>query len=79
MVTQAIPVDQLREQAAQARPHLVLATAISAVFVAIGWVLGRGVTGLAFCALAARYGYRLGRGTLAAVAEAAGPPPNPRL
>ena len=55
------PVDQLKAQAAAARPGRGLATLIGTVFVALGWV-ARLVTGVAFCGLATRYGYRLGRG-----------------
>jgi TRAP-type mannitol/chloroaromatic compound transport system permease large subunit len=80
MVTQAIPVAELRDQARKVRPGLAVATAILAVFVAAGWVIGRVIDGLISCGLAVRYGYRLGRRMLPAAAEAqASPPPNPRL
>lgn len=57
-----IPVDELRGQAAQARPGHALATAVSTIFVVIGWLAGAAVSGVIFCALAVRYGYRMGRG-----------------
>jgi hypothetical protein len=64
MVTMTeIPVADLKRQAAQARPGRGIATWIAAVFVAIGWITGRTISGIVFCGLAMRYGYRLGRGT----------------
>jgi hypothetical protein len=61
-VLQDIPVTQLQAQAAAARPGHAIATVISSVFVAIGWLIGKTVTSTVFCGLAVRYGYRLGRG-----------------
>ena len=81
-VTQAIPVDELTRQAREARPGQGLATAIAAVFVAIGWVAGRLVTGMAFAAVSIRFGYLRGRGFTDEEIAARGKPaaaPNPRL
>jgi hypothetical protein len=82
VVTQAIPVDQLQVRAAEVRPGRVAATAIGAVFVAIGWVLGRLWMGAVFCCLAARYGYWRGTGLddgqIAARMAPPEPPPAPK-
>jgi hypothetical protein len=83
-VTQAIPVDNLARQAREARPGQGLATAVAAVFVAIGWLAGRLVTGMAFAAVSIRFGYLRGRGfsdeeIAARSAPEPPPPPNPRL
>lgn len=76
MVTQALPVDALHEQAAQVRPGRVAATVITSVFVAIGWVLGRLWVGAVFCCLAGRYGYWRGTGlTDEQIAARMAPPP----
>jgi len=61
-LTQSIPVDDLARQARGARPGHGFATAIAAVFVAIGWTAGRAVTGIAFAGVCVRYGYWRGRG-----------------
>jgi hypothetical protein len=84
-VTQAIPVEELARQAREAHPGHGIATAVAAVFVAIGWLAGKAVTGMAFAAVSIRFGYLRGRGFTdeeiaarsAPQAEAA--PPNPRL
>ena len=61
-VTQAIPVDELSRQAREASPGHGLATFVIAVFVGIGWLAGRLVTGCAFAAVSIRFGYLRGRG-----------------
>lgn len=57
-------VDMLSEQAERTAaanpPGRVLATVILALFTAIGWLLGRAWYLGVFCALAVRYGFRLG-------------------
>lgn len=62
VMTETIPVDQLREQARQVRPGHGVVTVIAAVFVALGWTIGAIVTGLAFAGVCSRYGYWRGRG-----------------
>jgi hypothetical protein len=90
MVTQAVPVAELREQAARVRPGRVLATAVSAAFAAIGWALGRGllvlgwVAGrtwlvLAFMAEAVVWGFRQGAALPSPVMAPPPEAPNPRL
>ena len=71
-LTRELPVDQLRQQAAAARPGRSLAQLIATVFVALGWVAGTAVSGVIFCALAVRYGYRIGRGRDPLTGQAAG-------
>lgn len=61
-VTETIPVGELARQAREAQPGQGLATAVAAVFVAIGWLAGRLVTGMAFAAVSIRFGYLRGRG-----------------
>ena len=61
-VTQAIPVEELARQAREARPGQGFATAVAVVFVAIGWLAGRLVTGTVFAAVSIRFGYLRGRG-----------------
>lgn len=84
-VTQAIPVDELSRQAREARPGQGLVTAIVFVFVGIGWLAGRLVTGIAFAAVSIRFGYLRGRGfTDSEIAARSSDrsetaPPNPRL
>lgn len=84
-VTQSIPVGELTRQAREAQPGQGLATAIAAVFVAIGWLAGRLVTGTAFAAVSIRFGYLRGRGFTdeEIAARSSGRPgavpPNPRL
>jgi hypothetical protein len=70
MATLANPtvVDLLSEQAGQTAaanpPSRVIALVVLGLFTAIGWTAGRTwffvSKGVVFCALAARYGYRLG-------------------
>jgi len=62
MTTAQIPVDQLRQQARHAAPGRSVITAIAFVFVAMGWIAGAIVTGVAFAAVSIRYGYWRGRG-----------------
>lgn len=62
MVTQAIPVADLQQQAREASPGHGLATAFVAVFVAIGWLAGKLVTLTLFAAVSIRFGYLRGRG-----------------
>lgn len=62
-VTQRLPYDEIREQTAQmrpARPGHAIATVITAMFVAAGWIIGASVWSVRFCAVAVRYGYRQG-------------------
>lgn len=70
--TQEIPLPAtLKEQAAAVRPSDVALTVITAVFFAVGWVIGKlwlilvvtvlaAGRSLSFCGLAVRYGYRSG-------------------
>lgn len=68
MVMEPVPVDYLREEAGRIAaanpPGRVLAVVVLAIFTAIGWTVGRTWFFLSkaviFCALAVRYGYRLG-------------------
>lgn len=57
---QRIHYDELHEQAAAARPGRAAATAIAAVFFALGWLLGALFFGAATCFFAARTGFRDG-------------------
>lgn len=81
-VTESIPVEELTRQAREAHPGQGLATFIAAIFVGIGWLAGRLVTGCAFAAVSIRFGYLRGRGftdeEIAARGKPAAPP-NPRL
>ena len=83
-VTQAVPVEELARQAREAHPGRGLATAVAAVFVAIGWLAGKAITGMIFAAVSIRFGYLRGRGfTDEEIAARSAPqpaaPPNPRL
>jgi hypothetical protein len=84
-VTQAIPVEELARQAREAHPGQGFAAVVAAVFVALGWLAGRLVTGIAFAGLSIRFGYLRGRGFTdeEIAARSSGrpeqPPPNPRL
>lgn len=70
MATLATPtvVDLLNEQAGQVAaanpPSRVFALVVLSLFTAIGWIIGRSwffaSKAVIFCALAVRYGYRLG-------------------
>lgn len=62
MTTAAFPAGQLAAQARSASPGRAIATLIVGIFAGLGWLLGTEITGLAFCAVSVRYGYRLGRG-----------------
>ena len=53
-------IDQISNEAADVRVGKALAVAFTAIFIAVGWVVGRTVYGLAFSAKAVRYGYRQG-------------------
>lgn len=56
-------VTELGSQARRApAPARVLVTLIAGFFYAVGWTVGGAWRGLAFCAVAARYGYWQGRG-----------------
>lgn len=55
-----IHYDELHEQAAAARPGRALATAIAAVFFAIGWIFGTAWLIAATCFFAVRTGFRDG-------------------
>lgn len=57
---EAVPMEAISEQASQVRPGETVATVITAVFFAIGWVFGASWRGVVFCCLAVRYGYRSG-------------------
>lgn len=57
---QAVPREEISEQATQVRPGEIIATLITAVFFAIGWAFGASWRGVVFCCLAIRYGYRAG-------------------
>jgi hypothetical protein len=57
---QRLPVDDLAGEAEQVRFGRALATGITAIFVAIGWLTGSVWFGLSYCVAAARYGYRQG-------------------
>lgn len=57
---QQLPVDDLAAEAGESHPGRAVATAITAVFVAIGWVIGSVWFALSYCLAAARYGYRQG-------------------
>jgi hypothetical protein len=69
---ESVPVGQIAEHASQVRAGQVLATAVTAVFFAIGWVFGAAWRSAVFCCLAVRYGYRAGAHVPVA---AAGPEP----
>ena len=58
----SVPREAISEQASQVRPGETIATVITAVFFAIGWVFGASWRGVVFCGLAVRYGYRAGAG-----------------
>ena len=57
---EAVPMQAIGEQADRVRPSEVIATGITAIFYAIGWVIGASWRGVVFCCLAIRYGYRAG-------------------
>ena len=61
-----VPVDQIGEQARQARPGRVALTVIAGVLFGAGWVvaktLGTVWLGVAWCFTAARLGWREARG-----------------
>lgn len=65
VMTEAVSVDQLREQAAEVKFGRTLATLIAGFFWLIGWALGHAWTGMVFCILAARLGFREGAGRVA--------------
>jgi hypothetical protein len=75
MTTAAFPAD-LGAQARAVHPGRAIATLIIGIFAGIGWILGTEITGLAFCAVSVRYGYRLGHGLAPAGQEPASPPDN---
>ena len=60
MTTARIPVEQIADHADHVRPGVVIATAITAVFFALGWTFGATWRGIVYCCLAVRYGYRTG-------------------
>lgn len=83
-LTETIPVEELARQSREAHPGRGLATAFAAVFVGIGWLAGRLITGMVFAAVSVRFGYLRGRGLtdeqIAARSSRPEPaPPNPRL
>lgn len=57
---EAVPREQIAEDASKVRPGEIIATVITAVFFAIGWLFGAAWRGLVYCCIAVRYGYRTG-------------------
>lgn len=55
-----IPMDEISEEAGKVSFGRFLATAITAVFVAAGWITGASWFGVKHCVVAFRYGYRQG-------------------
>jgi hypothetical protein len=62
VMTDTMPVDRLREQAAEVKFGRTLATLIAGFFWLLGWAAGHAWTSLVFCALAMRLGFREGAG-----------------
>lgn len=73
MTTAEIPLDELAERAAEARPGRAAVTALTAVLVALGWLAGRSLVVLgwlagrtwlilAYAAEAVIFGFRSGAG-----------------
>lgn len=57
---EAVPFEEISEQASQVRPGETFATVVTTIFFAIGWVIGASWRAVVFCCLAVRYGYRAG-------------------
>lgn len=57
---ESVPRKEISQHASQVRPGETVATVITAIFFAIGWLFGASWRGVVFCALAVRYGYRSG-------------------
>lgn len=55
-----MPYDEIAGQAADIHVGRAIATAFAAVFIAIGWIVGRTIYGISFCVASIRYGYRQG-------------------
>jgi hypothetical protein len=62
LLERVVPVDEITAQARQARPGRAVLTVIAAVFFGIGWLAGRMVFALAWCAVAVKVGWQEGRG-----------------
>jgi hypothetical protein len=52
--------EEIAEQASDVRVGRALATAFTAIFIAIGWIVGRVIYGIVLLIAAIRYGYRQG-------------------
>lgn len=63
-----VPVEQITADARQADPARVLQALFGAIFIAIGWTVGKICTvifmSVAWCFSATKYGWRASRGTL---------------
>lgn len=61
-LTERIPLDEINREAAEVRTGRAILTAIAAVFFAAGWLAGRIVPVLMWCAFAVREGFRSAHG-----------------
>jgi hypothetical protein len=57
---ESVPREQISEHADRVRPGETFANVVTALFFALGWVIGASWRGFVFCCLAVRYGYRAG-------------------
>lgn len=60
-VLSRVPVDEITAEARQSHPGRTLLTVIAAVFYLIGWLAGRTVLAVAWCATAVKVGWQEGR------------------
>jgi hypothetical protein len=56
-VLEAVPLDRVRAEAAQVHPGRTLLTLLVGLFWVVGWLAGKAVVGLVFCAAAIKVGY----------------------
>ena len=61
-LTERIPLEDINREAAEVRTGRAILTAVAAVFYAIGWLAGRVVPVLMWCAFAVRKGFRAAHG-----------------
>jgi hypothetical protein len=67
-VLEAVPVDRVRAEARELHPGWTLLTLLVGLFWVVGWLAGKAVVGLVFCAAAVKVGYQEAR------APTGGPP-----
>jgi hypothetical protein len=64
-IAERVPVEQISEQARQARPGVAVAAVVASVLLGVGFLAARSLSvlwlGTAWCAIAVREGWREGR------------------